>query len=63
VLQRDPQLLEIVLAGAPPRCLAGRLHGRQQEADERADDGDHHQELDQRKAVAAKSGSPIMNLT
>jgi hypothetical protein len=34
------------LASTWLRRLAGRLHGRQQEADEDADDGDHDQKLD-----------------
>ena len=47
----EPQLLEIVGALAAPGRLAGRLHGRQKQADERADDGDHHQKLDQRETT------------
>jgi hypothetical protein len=29
--------------------LASRLHSGQQQGDEHADDGDHHQQLDERK--------------
>ena len=48
-------LLEIVGAGHPPAGLAGRLHGGQEQADERANNGDHDQQLDQRKAVTNRS--------
>jgi hypothetical protein len=33
----------------PPRRLAGHLHGRQEQGDEHADNGNHHQQLDERK--------------
>ena len=51
--QRDPDLLQVVDALAPPRRLAGRLHGRQQQRDQHADDGDHHEQLDQRETRPA----------
>src|SRR5262249_2879569 len=38
--------------------LANLLNGRQQEADEDGDDGDHHQQLDQRKPIST-SGADI----
>ena len=34
-----------------PRSLAGRLHRRQQQSDENADDRDDHEQLDQRKSA------------
>jgi hypothetical protein len=46
----EAHLFEVVRAIRPTGCFAGCLHGRQQEADEHADDGDHHQEFDERKA-------------
>jgi len=45
------QLFETVLALHPPACLPGTIDGRQQQADERADDGNHDQELDERKTT------------
>src|SRR5262249_12347713 len=40
-------LLEVVRALSPAGCLAGRLHGRQQQGDEDGNDGNDDQELDQ----------------
>ena len=45
------QLLQIVGALRPTGRFAACLHGRQQERDQDADDGDHHQEFDQREAA------------
>ena len=44
----------MVLALGAAGRLAGRLHGRQQQRDQHADDRDHHQQLDERKARGAK---------
>ena len=44
--EAQPQLLEVILALTPPRRLSRRLHGRQQQADENADNCNHHQQLD-----------------
>src|SRR5439155_13899995 len=49
VVQRQPDLLEVVLALRPGRRLAHLMNRRQQEADEDGDDGDHHQQFDQRE--------------
>jgi hypothetical protein len=43
------ELLEVVAALHPRRRLAHFLHGGQEQADEDGDDGDHHQQLDQRE--------------
>jgi hypothetical protein len=48
VLDRDAQLLEVVAALHARGSLADFLHGGQEQADEDGDDGDHHQQLDQR---------------
>ena len=48
---RQPELLEVVLALRLPRGLAGRLHRRQQQRDQDADDRNHHQQFHQRKTV------------
>ena len=48
----DDAALLAVLAGYGPgarRGLARLLHGRQEQADQDGDDGDHHQQLDQGK--------------
>jgi hypothetical protein len=46
-------LFELVRALGPPRGLAGRLHGREEQGDQGADDGDHDQELDERETSSA----------
>jgi hypothetical protein len=50
-VQRYAELLEIVLARAASGRLSRRLDRRQKQADERADDGDHDQELYEREAL------------
>jgi hypothetical protein len=58
-VQGEADLLEIVAARRSPCRLACRLHGWQKQADERADDRDHHQELDQREtAGSARANRP-----
>src|SRR5262249_55535342 len=52
VVQGQANLLEVVRAAHPRGGLADLLDGRQQQADQDADDGDDHQQLDQRKAAA-----------
>jgi hypothetical protein len=50
-MQRQPHLLQVVAALHPPRRLARRLHGRQQQRHQHPDDGDHHQQLNQRETM------------
>ena len=49
VVDGERELLEVVAALHAGGGLADLLDGRQQEADEDGDDGDHHQQLDQRE--------------
>jgi hypothetical protein len=49
-MEAQADLLQVVGASAAPRRLARALHGGQQQGDEQANDRDHHQELDKRKA-------------
>ena len=51
VMHAQADLLQIVRALRAPGRFAGRLHGRQQQRHQHADDGDHHQQLDERKTV------------
>jgi hypothetical protein len=44
-------LPEVVRTLAPPGSLHDPEHRGQQEADQDPDDGDHHQEFDERKPV------------
>jgi Replication initiator protein A len=51
VMHRQPDLLQVVQALRPPRRFPGRLDGGQQQGDQHGDDGDHHQQLDQRECT------------
>ena len=53
-MQRQADLLEVIGALGPPGRLPRRLDRRQQQGNQDADDGDHHQKLDQRKAFPKK---------
>jgi hypothetical protein len=53
VVQRQADLLEVVGALDPPRGLARRLDGRQEQADQDGDDRDHDQEFNQGKSTSA----------
>ena len=58
----DPQadLVQMTLTVHPPCRLPSRLNGREQEGDQSADDGDDHQELDQRETeMPTHTESPI----
>ena len=48
-MERQTELLEVVLALDLSRRLAGRLDGRQEKRHEHADDRDHDQQLNERK--------------
>jgi hypothetical protein len=50
-------LLEIVGALGPGGRLTDLLHGRQRQSDEDRDDGDHHQQLDQREPTMIATSS------
>jgi hypothetical protein len=45
------ELLEVVLALAARRGLADLLHRRHQQADQNGNDGDHHEQLDERERL------------
>ena len=51
IVQSETDLLEVVRALCTTGGLAPRLHGREQERDEHGNDGDDHQQLDQREAA------------
>jgi hypothetical protein len=52
----EADLLEVV--GALDACgrFADFLHGRQQQSNQDGNDGDHHQQLDQREATPVTKG-------
>ena len=54
-VQRQRQLLEVVGALHPAGCLADLLDGGQQKPDEDGDDGDDHQQLDQREGATGRA--------
>ena len=47
VVHRQADLLQVVGALHPAGRLARRLHGRQQQGDQHADDRDHDEQFDQ----------------
>ena len=52
VMQRENELFLMVRALRPPRGFAGGLHSRQQQSDQDSDDGNDHQQLDERESLA-----------
>jgi len=58
----DGELLEVVAALRPCGGFAHLLDGGQQEADEHGDDGDDHQQLDQRERHAT-TWHPVRGLS
>ena len=56
VVQGQADLLQVVDALGAAGGLARRLHGGQEQADQDGDDGDHHQQFDQRETGAAEGG-------
>jgi hypothetical protein len=50
IVQRQPDLLQVVAALRAPRRFPRLLHRRQQQGDEDGDDRDHHQQFDQRES-------------
>jgi hypothetical protein len=59
VVQRNPHLLEVVLALCPPRRFTRLLHGRQQQSDQDRDDRNDHQQFDQSKAAPRQQSTCI----
>jgi hypothetical protein len=55
-VHRQADLLEVIAALGAAGRFAGRLHGRQEQSHEHADDRDHHQQFHQRESSAPKIG-------
>jgi hypothetical protein len=51
LMKRQSQLLEVVDALHPPGCLARGLDGGQEQGDQHGDDGDDHEQLDERETA------------
>ncbi len=62
VVQGQADVLQIAAALNAVGGLAYLLHRRQQDADEHSDDGEHHQQLDQREGAAAPTADLYLNL-
>src|SRR5262249_46374878 len=56
VVQRQPNLAQVVLALDTGCRLANLLHGGQQKAHQRADDGDDDEQFNERKTMASSHG-------
>ena len=56
VVHGEAKLFEIIAALNARRGLADLLHGRQEQADEDGDDGDHHKQFNEREACAEGIG-------
>ena len=56
VVHRQADLLQVIQALRAPGRLARRLHGRQEQGDQHADDGDHDQQFDQRETGGEPAG-------
>jgi hypothetical protein len=61
-VHRQADLLEVVLTADAVGRLANLLHGGEQQADQDGNDGDDHQQLDQRergaRGLSAHEGPP-----
>jgi hypothetical protein len=55
VLGCQSDLTEVVLAGGSPGRLSRRLNGGQEQSDQDANNGDHDEQLNERKANPARA--------
>jgi hypothetical protein len=62
-VERQPQILQVVVALHPPCRLAGGLDGRQQKSDHDSDDRDHHEEFNEREPRFSSSVSHLKFLS
>jgi hypothetical protein len=58
-MQGQADLLEVIQAAHARRSGPHLLDGGQQQADQDRDDGDDHQQLDQREATSSSSLPPV----
>ncbi len=56
IVDGQAELLQVVFAFDPRGSLAHLLHGRQQQPDQDGNDGDHHQQFDQREGRTNRTG-------
>src|SRR4051812_7515158 len=62
ILNRDCDLVQVVDALRSARSLARSLNGRQQQRHQYANNGDHDQQLDERKTIAALLGNAVCHI-
>jgi hypothetical protein len=63
-VKSNSQLVKIIEALSSRSRLADFLHGREEHSDQDADDGDHHQQLDESEATPSSlSGKPHVEAT
>jgi hypothetical protein len=55
VVAGESLLLQVIATAHPPRGLTGRLHSRQQQRHQDADDRDHHQQLNKSECKSFSS--------
>jgi len=60
-VQSQTDLLEIVLTLAAASGFARLLHGWQQQSNQNRDDGNHHQQFNQRESALTSRASPLWN--
>ena len=60
VVQREADLLDVIRATDPPGRLAGLLDSGQQERDQDPDNGNDHQQLDEREACGGGFHHPMV---
>jgi hypothetical protein len=56
IVERKAHLLQVVLTLHAPSRLTSRLHRRQQEGNQHADDRDYNQQLNERETAARGEG-------
>tara|TARA_A100001391_G_scaffold170995_2_gene132139 strand:+ start:88 stop:327 length:240 start_codon:yes stop_codon:yes gene_type:complete len=56
-MQPETKLFQIVATRHPPCGFSGRLHGRQEQAYENADNGYHDKQLDKCKSIPPPGGA------
>lgn len=61
IVNRQPDLLQIIFALCPASSFARLLNCRKQKSDQNGDNGNHNQQLNQRKSGSARHGRAPMN--
>ena len=62
VMQCQPKLFQVVFALCSPGCFAGLLHGGKQQCNQNSDDGNYHQQFNQRESSLPNPTSLVNHL-